>query len=241
MSVFRTVILAAAMAAYSFTTYAQPTNGFAVVELFTSEGCSSCPAAEKVLAQIHDEYKQNVYALEFHVDYWNYLGWKDVFSDHAYSLRQQQYVSLMHLNSAYTPQAIVNGKQELVGSDKPDLEAKIKTNLSLPRSNQLHITANAAAGNVSVYYTLSNKKDQILNIAVVQKATEMNVRKGENSGRTLKHTNVVRSFKVINSPENAGTVTITLPAGLQAKDCTIVAYTQQKDNWNTTAAAGITL
>ena len=241
MSVFRRALLAIAVACISSFSYAQQSNGFAVVELFTSEGCSSCPTAEKVLAEIGNEHKPNVYVLEFHVDYWNHLGWKDVFSDHAYSLRQQQYTSLLHLNSAYTPQAIVNGKQEMVGSDKAALTAAIKNGLSRNNANQLHITAHASGNNVTVYYTLSDKKDQVLNVTIVQKATEMNVRSGENSGRTLKHTNVVRSFKVINSPENAGTVTITLPAGVQAKDCMIVAYTQQKDNWNTTAATGVVL
>jgi len=100
--------------------------GFAVVELFTFEGCSSCPAAEAALAEIHNEFRQNVYVMEFHVDYWNSPGWKDTYSSTA---RQQHYVQSMHLNLAYTPQAIVNGKDELVGSDRQKLHSLITDNL----------------------------------------------------------------------------------------------------------------
>jgi hypothetical protein len=75
------------------------TTGFAIVELFTSEGCSSCPAAETALARIHDEYPQNVYVLEFHVDYWNYIGWNDVFSSAAYTKRQQEYAQIFSQGS----------------------------------------------------------------------------------------------------------------------------------------------
>src|SRR3954452_12119017 len=73
-------------------------NGFAVVELFTSEGCSSCPPADAAVAKLLNDYKENVYVLGFHVDYWNYLGWKDNFSNAAYSARQQQYGHTFQLN-----------------------------------------------------------------------------------------------------------------------------------------------
>src|SRR5215467_12178917 len=79
------------------------TKGFAVVELFTSEGCSSCPSADVAVARLLNEHNDNIYVLGFHVDYWNYLGWKDNFSDAAYSARQERYGRVFHLESIYTP------------------------------------------------------------------------------------------------------------------------------------------
>src|SRR5450755_1400863 len=84
-----------------------PTEGFAVVELFTSEGCSSCPPADEAVGRLSG-LKKNVYLLSFHVDYWNYLGWKDLYSNPDYSSRQQEYGNIFHLNSIYTPQIVVN-------------------------------------------------------------------------------------------------------------------------------------
>src|ERR1700733_12538487 len=81
--------------------------GFAVVELFTSEGCSSCPPADEVLAKIATEYKDYVYVLGFHVDYWDRLGWKDVYSSADYTRRQQEYARAFKLSSIYTPEAVV--------------------------------------------------------------------------------------------------------------------------------------
>ncbi len=96
-------------------------KGFAVVELFTSEGCSSCPKGDAVVARLRDDYKGSVYVLGFHVDYWNRLGWQDVYSSKEYSKRQGEYASALKLPSVYTPQAIVNGKHELVGSERGEL------------------------------------------------------------------------------------------------------------------------
>lgn len=82
-----------------------------VVELFTSQGCSSCPSADKLLSELSK--KENVLALSFHVSYWNYLGWKDPYSNEQYTERQRDYARVLHLRSIYTPQMIVNGKMNL--------------------------------------------------------------------------------------------------------------------------------
>src|SRR5215831_17181987 len=104
----------------SFNTITYQKLPFAVVELFTSEGCSSCPPADALLADLKSYANgtdKNIYVLSFHVDYWNRLGWRDPFSDAAYSARQTQYDQ--HFGSSvYTPQMIVNGKQQFVGSEK---------------------------------------------------------------------------------------------------------------------------
>lgn len=213
------------------------TSGFAVVELFTSEGCSSCPAADALLARIAREYKQKVYVMEFHVDYWNYIGWKDVFSSPEYTKRQQHYAQLFGLNATYTPQAIVNGHMELVGSDDDKLHDGINRYLKQVPGNQITLTAKTNNRNIDVVYALSKNKNEVLNIAIVQKAAETNVRRGENSGRKLKHINIVRSLTTTDDGKNSGLVRVPLPEGLMAADVTVIAFTQEKGSWEISGAA----
>jgi len=215
------------------------TTGFAVVELFTSEGCSSCPAADALLARIAGEYKQNVYVMEFHVDYWNYIGWKDVFSSPEYTERQQHYAKLFQLNSTYTPQAIVNGHMELVGSDDYKMHDGINRFLKQVPGTQITLSAKANNRSIDVSYIVSSNKNEMLNIAIVQKMAETNVRRGENSGRKLKHINIVRTFTIIDDGKSNGLVSIPLPGGLAAKDVEVIAYTQQKDSWEITGVAEV--
>lgn len=112
-------------------------KGFAVVELFTSEGCSSCPPADVLVAKLQKESADKpVYILAFHVDYWNRLGWKDVFSSHEYSSRQYQYSKWLK-SEVYTPQVIVNGRTEFVGSDEKSLGNAIKTGLEKTAKTEL--------------------------------------------------------------------------------------------------------
>ena len=90
----------------------------AVIELFTSQGCSSCPSADQLLSQTINEAKKDgrkIFALSFHVDYWNRLGWADPFSTNEYSQRQRAYAAQLNDNSVYTPQMIVNGSRQFVG------------------------------------------------------------------------------------------------------------------------------
>src|SRR5258706_7835451 len=104
-----------------------------VIELFTSQGCSSCPAADKNLAEIIEDAEKNgqpVYGLSFHVDYWNYIGWKDPYSNPGYTARQHQYAQKLNSESVYTPQMIVNGEIEFVGSNKKASSEAVASALS---------------------------------------------------------------------------------------------------------------
>ncbi|HEY2720627.1 MAG TPA: DUF1223 domain-containing protein, partial [Chitinophagaceae bacterium] len=103
-------------------------SSFAVLELFTSEGCSSCPPADRLLPQFANE-NSNIIPLSFHVDYWNNLGWKDPFSNSIFSDRQKEYARQFKLESIYTPELVINGKYELIGSDKTSADADIKKSL----------------------------------------------------------------------------------------------------------------
>lgn len=200
--------------------------GFAVVELFTSEGCSSCPPADEALAHLQEEKKPGVYVLGFHVDYWNSLGWKDVYSNAAYSARQQEYGNVFGLNSVYTPQAVVNGAEQFTGSDSRRLNAVVETALNKPVPASLQVAATVTGNNaLRVSYTQKGG-GTILNIALVQLHARSNVRRGENAGSVLNHVNVVRVFKTVNAGNVPGTVSLQIPAGLTAAECHVIAYVE---------------
>ncbi len=200
-------------------------TGLAVVELFTSEGCSSCPPADEALARLLEEKKPNVYVLGFHVDYWNSLGWKDVYSDAAYSARQQAYGSVFGLNSVYTPQAVVNGTEQFTGSDSRRLNTVVNEALNKPAPASLQVAATATGNNaISISYTAKEGNGTVLNIALVQLHARSNVRRGENAGSVLNHVNVVRVFKSLNAGNVPGKVSLQIPEGLTAAECHVIAY-----------------
>lgn len=214
-------------------------NGFAVLELFTSEGCSSCPAADAVAAKLSEEYQGKVFVLGFHVDYWNGLGWKDQFSSAAYSNRQSQYAKQFHLNSVYTPQVIVNGKTEMVGSDESKLRSSISKELKTTGTAiTLSVSAKSySAKTINVAYKLDKTSNSLLNIALVQLHAQTDVKLGENKGRILKHVDVVRDYKTIAVDKIAsGNIMLTFPQGLSSKDCKVITYLQNVDNLQITAA-----
>lgn len=139
----------------------QAKTGFAVVELFTSEGCSSCPPADALLAQIEKESQNKpVYLLAFHVDYWNRLGWKDRFSSTKFSSRQNQYANWLNLKTVYTPQVVVNGSREFVGSEENIFRNSIKTALAKPSLGNLAIsTSKKGNSNLILNYNTDQPTD----------------------------------------------------------------------------------
>ena len=203
-------------------------DGFAVVELFTSEGCSSCPPADATLAHIADTYKSNVFELAFHVDYWNNLGWEDIFSSSDYTKRQQEYASVFHLNSIYTPQAVVNGKIQLIGSDNAGLTRIIDTELQTVPGSRIEIHAAADKGRIHVSYSTKAGPAEVLQMALVQLRAETAVKRGENGGHLLKHINIVRDFLTIDDKISTGSTDLEIPKGLLPKDCMIIGFLQNE-------------
>ncbi|MBK0381430.1 DUF1223 domain-containing protein [Pedobacter sp. SD-b] len=214
-------------------------KGFAVVELYTSEGCSSCPSADKLLKEIREEYKnQKVYVLAYHVDYWNRLGWKDVFSDHRFSERQSAYANNFKNSSVYTPQAIVNGKEQMVGSASGELKGVIKKHLGKNESLALEGSVKSSSDKqVELMYKIDPKaKNQDLVVNLVQKNASTNVKAGENGGRILEHANVVRYYTVVNIKDDSTSVKIDLPNGLGKEDFDVIAFVQEKNKGEILAA-----
>jgi hypothetical protein len=212
--------------------------GFAVVELFTSEGCSSCPAADELAIALSKEYTQDVYFLGYHVDYWNYIGWKDRFSKADYTERQRQYAAVFRLNSIYTPQVVINGKKESVGSDPTRLRKAITEELKIKAPYEIGVSAILSQNEISVSYTTAVPEKYFLKIALVQVHAETPVKKGENSGRYLKHINVVRDIQTIAiNKKGDGQTSFSMPADLLASNVKIVAFVQDKDDLKIVAAA----
>ncbi|HET9056922.1 MAG TPA: DUF1223 domain-containing protein [Chitinophagaceae bacterium] len=216
-------------------------NGFAVIELFTSEGCSSCPPADRVAADLQKEYPDNVFVLGFHVDYWDYIGWKDEFSSADFTKRQRLYAVQFGLQSIYTPQAVVNGREEFVGSDKSQLYKTVANELSSTsaNSNITLNTGNVEKGNVWVNYTFNGKEKCLLNFALVQLNANSDVKRGENQGRQLKHINIVRDFKTVEP--TSGKINLTVPANLSAKDVKVIAFAQERNTLKILSAASASL
>jgi hypothetical protein len=178
----------------------------AVVELFTSEGCSSCPPADRVLAELAQDPR--VVALGFHVDYWDGLGWKDPLSTSDASERQHVYARKLG-NGDYTPQMVVDGRIEFVGSDSTSARAAVARSLAKKPSVAVAI----AVDDNSVKWSLDRAPAgaRVL-VALVEDDVVHRVPRGENSGRTLHHDRAVRSFVVKDVDGPSGTATITVPA-----------------------------
>src|SRR6266700_6566675 len=231
--IFTYVALISALTLFSFTGHpvgkslADTDPGFAVVELFTSEGCSSCPAADEVVAKIQKETSEKpVYILAFHVDYWNRLGWKDIFSEPAYSQRQNQYSSWLNA-SIYTPQVVINGQQEFVGSDESRLRSSITT--ALHKTNSVHLSINSIKENdrkVSLHYQINGKvANNSLVLALIEKTESSKVLRGENEGRTLSHVQIVRNFRTISLNEQSeGMSEMEIPTDLDNQRMEIIAF-----------------
>jgi len=217
-----------------------PVKGFAVVELFTSEGCSSCPPADQLMARIQQEVKdQPVYILAFHVDYWNRLGWNDIFSDAAYSQRQNQYAAWLKLQSVYTPQVVVNGSQEFVGSQEPSIRKAISDGLQELSSVQLTLSdVRVDKGKVVWRCQATNAGHHIsLLVAIVQRSATSQVSAGENNGHTLSHVQIVRQLQTtkINST-GSGAGSLSLPSGVATSDEEIIAFLQDNATGHIVAA-----
>ena len=224
------IILAIGFIPVKKTMHNTAKKGFAVVELFTSEGCSSCPAADETVAKLLSKNIENVYILAYHVDYWNKLGWKDPFSKAAYSQRQNQYAAKFDLNSVYTPQVVVNGSSEFVGSDEDKLTTTVENNLGRQSEQNISITTTRSNNTVTINYDIDASESVLLNLAMVQPEATTSVKRGENGGRTLHHVNIVRALKTIDAT-GKGSVTIEIPTELSGVTLQLIAYTQSKKNF----------
>ncbi len=214
-------------------------NGFAVLELFTSEGCSSCPPADELMSRIQKEAgNKPVYVLAYHVDYWDRLGWKDVFSNPGFSKRQYWY-NRKFTSQVYTPQLILNGKTEFVGSDEGQIRTAVTASLNGKSASELILQARQTGSALHMTYEVEGRPVRgNLVVALVQKHAVSQIKAGENDGRTLTHVQIVREFQTFAlNPQGQGTKDISIPTEFNTNDWEIIGFIQNPDTGEITAAA----
>jgi hypothetical protein len=235
-----------------------PPSGHAVVvaELFTSEGCSSCPPADAVLSTLIDEQPLplvEIVGLGEHVDYWNHLGWRDPYSSSSFSNRQAEYDSrVFRSNSIYTPQLIIDGQYEAVGSDIAAIRKAIIRAANAPKV-PVHVDASTTdAGQIAVRVQVTSGPGAVLRergdviVAITQDRLVDDVGRGENRGRRLSHAAVVRSLTALGSvagPDPAFSGTASLPIAPQWKtpDIRIIAFLQERGSRRILGAGSATI
>jgi hypothetical protein len=226
-----------------------------LVELFTSEGCSSCPAADEVLQSLAAEQPvegAQIIPLGEHVDYWNQLGWKDAFSSAAMTSRQMDYAAAAGLRSAYTPQMIVDGQSEFIGSNRGKaLEAITAAAQARKGTILLNVRPDASAKTfalavhavISSLPQLSRNDSTDVIVALTQDGVTSKVLRGENSGRTLHHAAVVRSLKRVGTISRDGDsifdAMLAAPADVDGKldALHVVVFVQERSSKRILAAA----
>ncbi len=204
-----------------------------LVELFTSEGCSSCPPADVNLSRIEKNQpiaNAEIITLALHVDYWNSLGWKDEFSSPLYSQRQQGYSQALKLDQNYTPQMIVDGRNEFVGSNEERTNKAIADAAKSPKA-AVEISQNA--DNLKIKLSdIPTHENATVFLAVTEDNLASNVRGGENSGRKLAHTSVVRELKSLGMLTAAQAVsemetTLQIQPNWKRENLKVVVFVQE--------------
>jgi len=209
---------------------------FVVVELFTSQGCYSCPAADDNLRALTKEYADKdvtFIPLAYHVDYWNYLGWKDIYSDKRYSLRQRAYASKLN-SGVYTPQMVFNGSSECVGSRTAQTRELIRKGAQVSPDVAIHLQPSQYTNQEKWKITIQMEgvhAGQTLYAAVTEEGLEVPIARGENGGKTLKYDHVVRAFemKSLGDAMEEIQVALSLPKDLNPSKSRLVAFIQDDD------------
>lgn len=219
-------------------------NGPVIVELFTSEGCSSCPPADAALAKLEENQgaaSAEVIALEEHVDYWNQLGWADPFSSPEWTSRQQVYAGVFGSGSVYTPQMVVDGATELVGSRGPEVRRKIEEAAGREKT-PVTIAANGEETGGSRKFDVHVGKlagagwgdDAEVWLAVTESGLHSAVTRGENAGEELHHASVVRSLQKLGVADKRNEASFTGQPGVHVssswkrENVRVVVFVQEK-------------
>ena len=194
-----------------------------VVELFSSEGCSSCPSAEDVLRDLEGD--PTIVPLELHVDYWNGLGWADPFSKAAFTERQRVYSARMKKDGIYTPQAIVNGAHDLVGSDRRGLLAAVARARENARDTSA-VTLVREGDALVVTVVRAPAEGAEVRLFTAESGLVSKVTRGENAGQRLVHAPVVRAIDELGSAKVGSTIRIARPRAPHTRYAVTVADTR---------------
>ena len=216
-----------------------------LVELFTSEGCSSCPPADTLLMQLDRDQPipgAEVIVLSQHVDYWNYLGWKDPFSSKEFSQRQERYALALGGEGPYTPQMVVDGRSEFNGTDVRQARDAISRAARDPKAS-VTLTLSPAPEGVRVQIHASGVRGKAdVMLAVTESKLSNQVTRGENSGHTLSHSGVVRHLSLIGTANKADFTadqTMVLDPSWNRQNLRIVVFLQERSGRRVVGAASV--
>jgi hypothetical protein len=184
-----------------------------VLELFTSQGCSSCPPADDLLKQVKQEHADDVIVLSYHVDYWNYIGWKDIFSKKVFSDKQRIYGRKFSSRSIYTPQVVVNGKEHFGGSNRSIMHSKLKHYSKHNSENIIDLSSikkhpHTVSFNYDIKGDIAKKR---MRIVLVVDQRETHVKRGENRNRVLSNSNIVVEEAYVDIKGTTGKTSISIP------------------------------
>jgi hypothetical protein len=228
-----------------------------VVELFTSEGCSSCPPADALLAELDAKQplgSAEIIAIEEHVDYWDELGWKDPYSSSTWTARQNDYAGTLHNGNAYTPQMVVDGTAGFVGSRGGTARQEIEK-AATNRKAKVEISQVSPVENKAVTLKVSIEKSLSVSpkdtaeviVAITESGLRSSVKGGENNGKDLQHSPVLREFRVIGAVGKSGEEGFTaqpavkLDAKWNVANLRAVVFIQEKKSRRILGAAAIRL
>jgi hypothetical protein len=216
-----------------------------VLELFTSQGCSSCPPAEALLNTWgQDQFKNGqIIPLAFHVDYWDYLGWTDPFSSANYTGRQKAYAHFFDMDSLYTPQAVLGGQAQAVGSDAHSIQDRVKSLSTILALSGLSLTAHRRGGYLDLEIKTTGSgipgSDWTLSLAVFENELITPVPRGENGGRTLNENFVVRSFNRLYPVQETQTLSIPWDPNWKEGHIGAAAYLQDRRSMRVDSSAAV--
>lgn len=214
-----------------------------VVELFTSEGCSSCPPADSFLRALDSSQPvagAQLIVMEEHVDYWDDQGWKDPFSSHAATMRQMAYAERMRLQGPYTPEMVVDGGAEFVGSDRRKAAEIFDKALNLPMIGVRFASLQSGNGTVTgrIETDAIPRKADIL-VAVLLEHAESDVQRGENGGRHLEHVAVVQDFARVGKASKGENFSkdFTFPVKFKGQPLRVIGLVQEPNEGKILGAA----
>ena len=221
-------------------------SGFALVELFTSEGCSSCPPADEVLGELAENARrqgQRVFPLSFHVDYWDGLGFRDRYSAAWATSRQHTYAQALNQQGMYTPQMVVNGADAFVGSDRPRAQGAVRAALARHAEVRIALHASPNGDGVTIEFALSAApiRHTALRLALVQGDGTTNVTAGENAGKNLHHVSIVRALQTVQLQDRpSGRASFGAAPMQGVTNPSVLAFLQNEDNMQVLAAEQVT-
>ncbi|MCF6443397.1 thioredoxin family protein [Nereida sp. MMG025] len=201
-----------------------------VLELFTSQGCSSCPPADKLLHELAD--RDDVIALALHVDYWDYIGWKDVFANPAFTERQKGYARAAGSRSIYTPQMVIGGSDHVVGYKPMKVAEMLRKHSELQEVVSVSIDRDGAALNIAA--RTDAPQDMVVHLVRYQPSETVDIKRGENRGKTFEYANIVREWHVLETWD--GQADLTLQADVDG-DMPIVVLVQKSESGAVLGAA----